>query len=263
MTSQTLLFEYVRPSSGCPSKGKTSHNRPVRPRSRFVRRLNLVLPHPCRPSPPPTTCRRAAISPISTAAAQACRGCDLFENATQTVFGQGPADARLMLVGEQPGDREDVAGEPFVGPAGKLLDKALRRGADRSRTRVRHQRRQALQVRRGRARSAPYPQDAQPHRGGVVPALAVRRTRGGHPRRRRPARRDSGESSAGQRLPARPRIVERCCGCLPTTRPGTSIRRSSPRCIRRRCCAARPRRGEESFASLVADLRFAATLLSG
>lgn len=60
------------------------------------------------------------------AAALACRGCDLFENATQTVFGQGPADARLMLVGEQPGDREDLAGEPFVGPAGRLLDKALR-----------------------------------------------------------------------------------------------------------------------------------------
>ncbi|MBI5336192.1 MAG: UdgX family uracil-DNA binding protein [Mycolicibacterium rufum] len=61
-----------------------------------------------------------------TAAARACRGCDLFADATQTVFGQGPADAQLMLVGEQPGDREDVAGEPFVGPAGKLLDKALR-----------------------------------------------------------------------------------------------------------------------------------------
>ena len=61
-----------------------------------------------------------------TAAARACRGCHLFEEATQTVFGEGPADARLMLVGEQPGDREDVAGEPFVGPAGRLLDKALR-----------------------------------------------------------------------------------------------------------------------------------------
>ncbi len=66
------------------------------------------------------------------AASQACRGCDLFENATQTVFGAGPADARLMLVGEQPGDREDRAGEPFVGPAGKLLDKALlQAGVDR------------------------------------------------------------------------------------------------------------------------------------
>ncbi len=59
------------------------------------------------------------------AAAQGCEGCDLFGPATQTVFGAGPANARLMLVGEQPGDREDLAGEPFVGPAGHLLDKAL------------------------------------------------------------------------------------------------------------------------------------------
>lgn len=60
-----------------------------------------------------------------SAASRTCRGCDLFENATQTVFGEGPATARLMLIGEQPGDQEDVAGEPFVGPAGRLLDKAL------------------------------------------------------------------------------------------------------------------------------------------
>jgi DNA polymerase len=59
------------------------------------------------------------------AASKSCRGCGLFENATQTVFGEGPSDARLMLVGEQPGDREDTTGEPFVGPAGKLLDRAL------------------------------------------------------------------------------------------------------------------------------------------
>lgn len=59
------------------------------------------------------------------AAAQVCRGCDLHEAATQTVFGQGPTDARLVLVGEQPGDQEDLAGEPFIGPAGQLLDEAL------------------------------------------------------------------------------------------------------------------------------------------
>ena len=58
-------------------------------------------------------------------AAQGCRGCDLYEDATQTVFGEGPAPAPLMLVGEQPGDQEDRAGEPFVGPAGRLLDGAL------------------------------------------------------------------------------------------------------------------------------------------
>jgi len=54
-----------------------------------------------------------------------CTACPLYENATQTVFGEGPAKARLVLVGEQPGDREDLAGKPFVGPAGKLLDGAL------------------------------------------------------------------------------------------------------------------------------------------
>jgi DNA polymerase len=58
-------------------------------------------------------------------AAEGCRGCDLYERATQTVFGRGAAGARMMLVGEQPGDAEDRAGEPFVGPAGKLLDRAL------------------------------------------------------------------------------------------------------------------------------------------
>ncbi len=59
------------------------------------------------------------------AAARSCRGCHLYENATQTVFSAGSATARVMLVGEQPGDQEDRRGEPFVGPAGVLLDRAL------------------------------------------------------------------------------------------------------------------------------------------
>lgn len=58
-------------------------------------------------------------------AASACTGCDLYQRATQTVFGEGSAHATIMLVGEQPGDQEDQAGHPFVGPAGKILDKAL------------------------------------------------------------------------------------------------------------------------------------------
>jgi uracil-DNA glycosylase len=58
-------------------------------------------------------------------AAAECRGCDLYEQATQTVFGRGPGDARLMLVGEQPGDVEDTEGQAFIGPAGRLLDRAL------------------------------------------------------------------------------------------------------------------------------------------
>jgi uracil-DNA glycosylase len=60
-------------------------------------------------------------------AARECRGCDLWSRATQTVFGEGPAKADLFLIGEQPGDREDRAGQPFVGPAGRILDQALER----------------------------------------------------------------------------------------------------------------------------------------
>ena len=66
-----------------------------------------------------------------------CTDCPLFANATQTVFGEGPGGARLMLVGEQPGDAEDLAGHPFVGPAGRLLDQALAdAGIDRGRVYV-------------------------------------------------------------------------------------------------------------------------------
>ena len=58
-------------------------------------------------------------------AARGCRGCPLWKIGTQTVFGEGPSGARVLMVGEQPGDREDLAGRPFVGPAGKVLDDAL------------------------------------------------------------------------------------------------------------------------------------------
>jgi DNA polymerase len=66
-------------------------------------------------------------------AAAGCRGCPLWQTGTQTVFGEGAADARIVFVGEQPGDQEDRAGRPFVGPAGRLLDEALElAGIDRS-----------------------------------------------------------------------------------------------------------------------------------
>jgi DNA polymerase len=66
-------------------------------------------------------------------ASKGCRGCDLWKIGTQTVFGEGPRGAALMLIGEQPGDAEDLSGHPFVGPAGKLLDRALAdAGIDRS-----------------------------------------------------------------------------------------------------------------------------------
>lgn len=70
-------------------------------------------------------------------AVQRCRGCPLYANATQAVFGEGKLKAEVMLVGEQPGDQEDLAGAPFVGPAGKLLDEALEQaGIDRGTTYV-------------------------------------------------------------------------------------------------------------------------------
>ena len=67
---------------------------------------------------------RAALK-LLAGEARGCTRCDLYKHATQTVFGEGPADAHMMLVGEQPGDQEDLAGRPFVGPAGKVLDAAL------------------------------------------------------------------------------------------------------------------------------------------
>ena len=70
------------------------------------------------------TARRKRLTQIRDKAAE-CRRCPLWKRGTQTVFGEGPASARLMLVGEQPGDQEDLAGEPFVGPAGQLLRAAL------------------------------------------------------------------------------------------------------------------------------------------
>ncbi len=64
--------------------------------------------------------------------AEHCTRCDLYKNATQLVFGEGPVTADIVLVGEQPGDKEDLAGKPFVGPAGRLLDRCLdEAGVDR------------------------------------------------------------------------------------------------------------------------------------
>jgi len=73
--------------------------------------------------------------PAFREAAAGCKGCHLWQIGTQTIFGEGPESASVMLVGEQPGDQEDRAGKPFVGPAGRLLDKALAdAGIDRSAT---------------------------------------------------------------------------------------------------------------------------------
>jgi DNA polymerase len=81
-----------------------------------------------RPAEPPDTTSWSALRE----AAKHCKACHLYKRATQTVFGEGPKHATMMLVGEQPGDYEDVAGKPFVGPAGKIMDQALEEaGIDR------------------------------------------------------------------------------------------------------------------------------------
>ena len=79
---------------------------------------------------------RPTIPKVRTVA-RGCKACELYKRGTQTVFGEGPARADVMMVGEQPGDAEDLAGHPFVGPAGKLLDRAFEQaGIDRSRVYV-------------------------------------------------------------------------------------------------------------------------------
>ena len=87
----------------------------------------------------PPTLEHLPDAPLRQAAIEAaeCRRCPLWQPATQTVFGEGPADARLMFVGEQPGDQEDLAGRPFVGPAGQMFDRAMAEaGLDRARAYV-------------------------------------------------------------------------------------------------------------------------------
>src|SRR5919108_3009475 len=95
-------------------------------------------------------------------AALGCRGCDLWARATQTVFGEGDLGAELMLVGEQPGDKEDLAGQPFVGPAGRLLDRALKEaGIDRGDTYVTNVVKHFKFTRKGKARIHKKPNAAE------------------------------------------------------------------------------------------------------
>ncbi|HSQ02598.1 MAG TPA: UdgX family uracil-DNA binding protein [Burkholderiales bacterium] len=88
--------------------------------------MNKVIVRPARPGAGITTIPSDLRSiEALRAAATNCRACPLWRHATQTVFGEGSEEAPLLIVGEQPGDREDTAGHPFVGPAGRLLDRAL------------------------------------------------------------------------------------------------------------------------------------------
>jgi uracil-DNA glycosylase len=94
--------------------------------------------------------------------AAGCRACDLWENATQTVFGEGAEGAPLMLVGEQPGDQEDLQGKPFVGPAGKLLERALTEaGIDRRRVYLTNAVKHFRWTRRGKRRLHEKPNAGQ------------------------------------------------------------------------------------------------------
>ena len=91
---------------------------------RLRRGYPALVTDPSRPGAQEWVPASRSVSALRTAA-QECRGCELYVDATQVVMGDGPSSAPLMLVGEQPGDKEDLAGEPFVGPAGRLLDEAL------------------------------------------------------------------------------------------------------------------------------------------
>lgn len=114
----SLLPELVRDAG---ARVQEMHDRPAQPPQRRI---------PARPSPVPSSAP-ASLDTLRQQAAT-CRQCPLWEPATQTVFGTGPADAQVMLVGEQPGDVEDLCGRPFSGPAGELLDRALQElGIDR------------------------------------------------------------------------------------------------------------------------------------
>jgi len=111
------------------------------------------------PRQPPDTAARFLPDPADRdparlrQAAAGCTACPLHETGTRTVFGEGPERAPLMLVGEQPGDQEDQAGRPFIGPAGQLLDRALHdAGIDRSKTYVTNTVKHFKWVRKGRRR---------------------------------------------------------------------------------------------------------------
>ena len=118
-----------------------------------VRRLNGLAAQARREAQPaPFVPAGASLDELRAAAAR-CQGCELYRHATQVVFGRGPADARIVLVGEQPGDQEDLEGAPFVGPAGEVLDRALAEaGIDRQRVYVTNAVKHFSFVERGRRR---------------------------------------------------------------------------------------------------------------
>jgi DNA polymerase len=122
-------------------------------------------PHRPQERPEPAMTRRpTAADSLTTLRAEAadCRACHLYKHATQTVFGEGPQSAPIMLVGEQPGDKEDFAGKPFVGPAGQMLDRALEQaGIDRKKVYVTNAVKHFKFVPRGKIRLHQKPNTAE------------------------------------------------------------------------------------------------------
>jgi uracil-DNA glycosylase family protein len=116
-----------------------------------------------RKTPMTTASRTIGLSlKILREEASRCRACHLWKNATQTVFGEGPQNAQVMLVGEQPGDKEDLAGKPFVGPAGQMLDRALEEaGIDRKKVYVTNAVKHFKFVPRGKIRLHQKPNTAE------------------------------------------------------------------------------------------------------
>jgi DNA polymerase len=186
-------------------------------------------------------------------AAAECRACDLWQRATQTVFGEGDGGARVMLVGEQPGDREDVEGKPFVGPAGGILDRALREaGLDRAGIYVTNAVKHFKWVPRGKRRLHQRPDSAEvaacrpwleaevrtvgPRLLICLGATAVQAVLGSSVRVLR---------DRGRFLPSPLGVT-----AMPTVHPSSILRAPDP--------AAR----EEAYTSFVADLRQAASWLS-
>src|SRR5262249_4759512 len=134
-------------------------------------------------------------------AAAGCRACDLWKRGTQTVFGEGAVRSAILLVGEQPGNDEDLAGRPFVGPAGKLLDRALEAaGIDRRRVYRTHVVKHFKWVAQGKRRIHQKP-NARDRR---VPAVARGRDRRREAARDRLPRRDGGAGRDRPHVPREP-----------------------------------------------------------
>jgi len=121
-------------------------------------------PHKSQKRQEPLVARKHSDDKLETLREEAgqCRACPLWKDATQTVFGEGSKNAQIMLVGEQPGDKEDLAGQPFVGPAGQMLDRALgEAGIDRSKVYVTNAVKHFKFVPRGKIRLHQKPNTAE------------------------------------------------------------------------------------------------------